>query len=263
MPETQHMSVSVLGRQAFVYKPQAHLASSVGPLAGIFVLHGSGFAPTDMYGLGFEHFADINNFLVVYPEMKVPRGDTWDFTDDIPFFSALYERLQEDDFRLDRSRAFVCGHSAGGTMALFLQNQMDAFSAAAAVEAAVAFLNQWDMSRQGHRTMVVWNHADPVLHQYAPEGNERAYYNITISVLRRHGSMQPSKTKRLPTSGTAVFAELQFYCQDTAPELLVLEWRSDPGIHAWPRSSQFGFDATEEMMKFFNMRTVGATVIYS
>lgn len=251
MPEKQHLSVSVMGRQTFVYKPVSHPTSPTGPLAGIVVLHGSGGVPADMYNIGFEQLADTHNFLVVYPEMKVPRSDDWGYTSDIPFFSALVDRLHEDDIGLDKSQVFLCGHSAGGTMALFLQNEMDAFRKAAAVEAAVGHLPLWDMSRQGIPTMVVWNHADPVLEEYAPEGGEPAYYNLTISTLRRHGSLQPSTSKSLPTSGKTPFAELVFYQNDNAPQLLILSWRSVPGTHAWARSSNFTFDATEELTKFF------------
>jgi len=246
--DKNHTAVTVMGRTSFVYRPVPNMTS---PLPGILVLHGSGGVATDMYDVGFERLADIHKFLVVYPEMKVPRADIWGYKDDIPFFFALCDRLQEADIGLDRSQTFVVGHSAGGTMSLFLQNQMDVFAAVASVEAAVGHLQEWDMSRPGHRAMVVWNHADPVLHSFAPGGSEAAYYNLTLSTLRRHGSLQPWTSKRLPTSQNTLSAELVDYRRDAAPELLMLSWRSDPGTHAWPKSSKYTFDAAEEVMKFF------------
>lgn len=85
-------------------------------------------------------------------------------------------------------------------MSLFLQNEVDVFKAAGAVESAVGNLDKWDMSRRGIPTMIVWNHADPVLEEYAPTGGEPAYYNLTIQTLRRGGSQVPAKKRALPHS---------------------------------------------------------------
>eukprot|EP00928_Gymnodinium_smaydae_P020315 TRINITY_DN17854_c0_g1_i1.p1 TRINITY_DN17854_c0_g1~~TRINITY_DN17854_c0_g1_i1.p1 ORF type:complete len:282 (+),score=41.44 TRINITY_DN17854_c0_g1_i1:35-880(+) len=247
----EYALVDVLGRRSPVYKPKLHRASLRSRVPGIFVLHGSEQIASDMYNMGFERSAEEHNFLVAFPEMHVPRNDSWGFESDIPYFAALVDRLAEDDFRLNKLRTYVCGHSAGGTMSLYLQNQVDLFHSAAAVEAAVGNLDQWDRSRRGHRTLVVWNHADPVLHAYAPPGGEPAYFNLTISTLRRHGSQQPAVTKPVQKSQNTLFAELVFYAEDAAPELVVLSWRSEPGTHEWPRTARFDFSATSEVVTFF------------
>eukprot|EP00747_Dinoflagellata_sp_TGD_P208847 gnl/TRDRNA2_/TRDRNA2_82294_c1_seq1.p1 gnl/TRDRNA2_/TRDRNA2_82294_c1~~gnl/TRDRNA2_/TRDRNA2_82294_c1_seq1.p1 ORF type:complete len:311 (+),score=32.78 gnl/TRDRNA2_/TRDRNA2_82294_c1_seq1:42-935(+) len=246
-----HSAVSVMGRKAFIYKPVPHATSSGGPMAGIVVLHGSDGVAQDMYDVGFESLADVHNFLVIYPEMQVPRSEDWGYKSDIPYFAALLDRLQQEDFGLDAARVFVCGHSAGGTLALFLQNEMDEFQAAAAVEAGVAYLDTWRMSRRGHRTMVVWNHADPVLREYAPHKNETAMYQKTVSTLRRHGSLTPAANIRLPVSKNTLSAELVLYLEDSSPELLVLSWRSVSGTHEWPTSQNFSFDAAHQLTRFF------------
>lgn len=244
----QHEQLTIMGRTAYVYKPSVMMAESSRKRAAIFVLHGSGSEPADMFNKGFDELAEVHSFLVVYPGMKIPRGDSWGYSEDILYFSALVHRLQ--DYGLDAARAFVCGHSAGGTMALFLQNEVDLFSGAGAVEAAVGHLQEWDMSKRGHRTMVIWNHADPVLEKFAPPGGEPAYYNLTVSTLRRHGSITFT-SQTLPDSKKIISANLLHYPEDSAPQLLMLNFNSDPGTHNWADKSWCTFSAAEELVKFF------------
>lgn len=246
-------------------------------LPGVFALYGSAEGPVDMYNRGFdEALATRLQVMIVFPEMQVPAGDDWGYTSDIPFFRALGDRLRESDIGLDGSQAFVTGFSAGGAMAMFLQNEVDMFQAAASVEAAPGYLNNhpgpWHMSNPGHRSMLVWNHGDPELSgcfNLNPSwpacrngaAGDMANWNATIATLRRHGAQQPSATKRLPLVGQSapaelkygktLFAELVEFRQDTAPELRFVSWRSDPGKHSWASSSNNGFDATELVMNFF------------
>jgi poly(3-hydroxybutyrate) depolymerase len=246
-------------------------------LPGVFALYGSAEGPVDMYNRGFdEALATRLQVMIVFPEMQVPAGDDWGYTSDIPFFRALGDRLRESEIGLDGSQAFVTGFSAGGAMAMFLQNEVDTFQAAASVEAAPGYFgNQpgpWHMSNPGHRSMIVWNHADPELSgcfNLNPSwpacrngaAGDMANWNATIATLRRNGSQQPSATKRLPLVGQSASAELKYgktlfaelveFRQDTAPELRFVSWRSDPGKHSWASSSNNGFDATELVMNFF------------
>eukprot|EP00929_Paragymnodinium_shiwhaense_P008326 TRINITY_DN112278_c0_g1_i1.p1 TRINITY_DN112278_c0_g1~~TRINITY_DN112278_c0_g1_i1.p1 ORF type:complete len:288 (-),score=42.27 TRINITY_DN112278_c0_g1_i1:208-1071(-) len=249
MDTTRHETVTVMGRSSFVYIPQT--GWTWGSRPAIFVLHGSYSTPSSMFDLGFEELAEKHNFLVVYPEMAIPAAPQWAYEGDLDFFAALSLRLQEHDFMLDASRAFVCGHSAGATMSLFLQNEADTFRAAGAVEGAVGHLQAWHMERTGKPTMLVWNHGDPVLAEYAPPGGEPAYYNQTVSTLRRRGNQQPSSSTSLPVSGITEFANLVHYEEDDAPELLVLSFRSMPGTHAWATRAQFPFDSAELLTQFF------------
>eukprot|EP00746_Dinoflagellata_sp_MGD_P054737 gnl/MRDRNA2_/MRDRNA2_239279_c0_seq1.p1 gnl/MRDRNA2_/MRDRNA2_239279_c0~~gnl/MRDRNA2_/MRDRNA2_239279_c0_seq1.p1 ORF type:complete len:245 (+),score=34.85 gnl/MRDRNA2_/MRDRNA2_239279_c0_seq1:65-736(+) len=203
----QHEPITVMGRTGYVYKPAATETEGSRQVPGIFVLHGSGGVAPDMFNKGFEALADAHGFLVVYPEMKIPRADEWGYHDDIPYFTALVQRLQENDYHLDPARAFICGHSAGASFTLFFQNEVDLFKASGAVEGAVGNLEKWDMSKPGHPVMVIWNHADPVLEAFAPPGGEPAYYKETVSTLRRHGSQTFTK-QPLPTSKTIVSADV-------------------------------------------------------
>lgn len=221
------------------------------------VLHGSGQEAKDMFGVGVERQAELHGFLVVYPEMVKPCSDEWGYAEDIPYFLALAARLRESDVGMDPAQLFVCGHSAGGTMVTFLQNEVDIFAAAGVVEAAVGQLQQWDLRKRGSRTMVVWNHADPVLEEYAPKGGEPAYYDLTLQTLRRNASSEPATTQPLALSGTVTQAELlMFKEEEAAPELQVLSFTSDPGSHSWADKSWTGtVDASEQLVSFFLRRS--------
>eukprot|EP00746_Dinoflagellata_sp_MGD_P144024 gnl/MRDRNA2_/MRDRNA2_76789_c1_seq2.p1 gnl/MRDRNA2_/MRDRNA2_76789_c1~~gnl/MRDRNA2_/MRDRNA2_76789_c1_seq2.p1 ORF type:complete len:560 (-),score=74.15 gnl/MRDRNA2_/MRDRNA2_76789_c1_seq2:233-1687(-) len=187
--------------------------------------------------------------------MKVPRSDSWGYKDDIPYISALVRHLQDNDYGLDETQVFACGHSAGGTFALFLQNELDIFRACAAVSSAVGRLHLWNMSKRGHPAMIIWNHADPILEQYSPAGGEPAYYNLTVSTLRRHGS-KLFVSWPLPTSKRIVDAKLLEYPEDTAPQLSVLSFKSNPGTHDWADLSWCTFSATAELLRFFGLMGV-------
>jgi poly(3-hydroxybutyrate) depolymerase len=245
-----HSQLVVSGRTGYVYRPN----SSATAAGAVLVLHGSGCVASDMFGLGFEAMADARGFLVVYPEMQTPKASEWGYLGDIPYFAALARRLREPDFGVPRDKIFICGHSAGGTMVTLLQNEMDEFAAAGVVEAAVGHLQNWTMSRRGKPTIVVWNHADPVVKQYAPGGIEMAYYNLTVDTLRRGSSTAPDVRQQLPKSRPVTQAELLTFNEDAAaaPLLQVASWRSEPGRHAWPSPSWTNsVDATKLLIEFF------------
>jgi len=242
----EHVPLEVMGRVGYVYSPPGKQATSA-----VFVLHGSGCSPSDYFGKGFEALADERGFHVVYPEMKVPKGDAWGGKDDISYFEALIQRLQQVDFGV--TRHFVSGHSAGGSMSYFLQNEMPHFEAAGIVEAGADPNSEWDLTKVGLRTIIVWNHADPVLTQYAPGRKEMAYYNQTLKALHRQPGSDPDSRVALPTSHAVVQAErLTFNKNAVAPELKIVSWTSKPGKHDWALPSwTITLDATKELVDFF------------
>lgn len=246
----RYANITVLDRQTLVYVPGGTQCNQTNlSMPGILVLHGSGGVPEDMTSKGFELLADIHKLLVVYPDMKIQRSNNWGYRGDIPYFSTLLNQLKET-YCLDAARIFVCGHSAGASMSLFLQNELSSVCAGGAVEGAVGHLNQWCMSKPGRPSLIIWNHADPVLRYCAPPGGEPAYYNLTISTLRRHGGKNFT-SQPLPTSATITSAEVLTYPQDTAPGLQVFSFTSEPGTHSWADTSWCTFDATVQLVKFF------------
>lgn len=244
----EHSPLEIMGRKGFYYKP------SRSPLSGaILVLHGSMVLPSTMFNLGFEELADTRGFLVVYPEMQTPEGWEWGFHDDIPYFSALANRLQEADFRVPRDKIFICGHSSGGGMVTFLQREMDDFEAAGVVEGTVERCQEWHEDRHGKRTMVIWNHADPMLTTNTPDGDEKSYYYHTVHCLRRDAGQVPDVLEPLPTLHPVVKAEMRVFGESqSGPELRVVSWRSDPGRHEWATPSWTNsLDATRLLVDFF------------
>jgi poly(3-hydroxybutyrate) depolymerase len=227
--------------------------------AAVLVLHGSDSKAEDMFDVGFEPLADLYGFLVVYPEMAIPGDVTWNYTYDIPYFTALVQQLQMSPYNIQPDSFFVCGHSSGGTMSTFLQNQVDLFAGAGSVEAAVGHTDVWDMSRQGHRMMIVWNTADPVLQEYAPQGNVSAYLDLTVSTLRRGGTKAPKLITELPLGANVSQAQvLVFEGEDSIPELRIVRFTSNPGQHTWPRATWTnGVDAAEQLVNFFLLETEG------
>lgn len=259
---SRHEPLQVLGRTGYVYRPAwLKLTNTFAPPpAVVLVLHGSEEVANDMFGVGLEAIADARgDFMVAYPEMAQPGGENWDYNADLPYFLALVARLQQPDFGADASRLFICGHSAGGSMTLYLQNELDVFAAVGVVEAAVGHLNLWNFKKRGVRTMIVWNHADPVLNDkdYTPPGGETAYLDLTVSTLRRAlngtASPRPSSLRILPGTQVVPQAELlTFAAAAGAPEVRVLGFSSIPGRHMWAQASWTGsIDASVELTRFF------------
>jgi poly(3-hydroxybutyrate) depolymerase len=204
----------------------------------VVVLHGS-----DDTALNIAKTTDMEEvarqttgFLAVFPEMAAgPGGDSWGFADpsEIAFFHALVEHI-DSEYALRRDQVYVCGHSNGGTMALFLQNNMpDVFSGAAAVEGGIGHLEDWDEESDGRPTMLVWNHNDAVLAEY---GGEQLFQD-TVSKLRRHNNTEAWPAFTLPlTSGTSeiLFAEKNIWSHiPRAPLLHVISWESKDPTHKW------------------------------
>ncbi len=116
----------------------------------VLVMHGSGESATQIRigtGYGFERLADQHGFAVVYPNSASfdwnDCSKVGDFkangaeVDDVGFLTALVDKLITEH-RLDHSRVFATGVSAGGFMSLRLALEAPArFRAVAAVAASV------------------------------------------------------------------------------------------------------------------------------
>jgi len=167
--------------------------------------------------------------------MVEPRGMSWGFNDtsELAFFRAMVERIGSE-YALRHDQVYVVGHSNGGTMSLFLQNNMDdIFGGAAAVEAGVGRLEVWNNQSKGCPTMVIWNHNDPVLAEFGGED----LYQDTIAKLRRHDhtGVGPSSMEPLPVGSSGVlYAErLSWSSSSDVPALSVISWASTIPTHHW------------------------------
>mmetsp|Transcript_31677 Transcript_31677/g.90463 ORF Transcript_31677/g.90463 Transcript_31677/m.90463 type:complete len:412 (+) Transcript_31677:150-1385(+) len=254
--------MSVMGRDVWVYAPKASQFANQS-LPAVVVLHGTAdYALSIANTSRFEQLAESSSkpFLAVFPEMSTPGGEIWGYMDDLPFFRALADSL-DARFALDRDEVYVCGHSAGGSMSIFLQNNLPSvFSGAAAVEAGIGGLPWWNEESVGRPTMLVWNHNDPVLREFGGE----ALLNNTLSKLRRHAAstdQRPSFSMPVATFNASVVrrAERLLYgASGSSPPLAVVSWETALPTHLWssPVSVPGSFDASALVWDFFQSTRV-------
>eukprot|EP00411_Alexandrium_monilatum_P038831 CAMPEP_0175393858 /NCGR_PEP_ID=MMETSP0095-20121207/33145_1 /TAXON_ID=311494 /ORGANISM="Alexandrium monilatum, Strain CCMP3105" /LENGTH=327 /DNA_ID=CAMNT_0016692461 /DNA_START=1 /DNA_END=981 /DNA_ORIENTATION=- len=246
---------SLYGRDVWVYKPRSSQLSPMQPLPVVVVLHGSYGCALQMAKVsGFQELAEEAQFIVVYPEMKKMGSGDWGFDDpsEVTFFTAMVEMLGYE-FLIYPKEVFVCGFSAGGTMALFLQNNYPGyFYAAASVEAGIKYVDQWNNKSSGRPVAVVWNHNDEYLQDYGG----RVYYKQTISYLLRDPARDgPTQVETLKAKGSGMLYAKQMHWDawGQQPPVMVVSWASTEPSHVWPSPANIPgcFDAARVIWKFF------------
>lgn len=133
-------------RTYYVYVPESYDGSQAVPL--VIGLHGAGGSAVEMaYFTNLDDIADVNGFLLVYPnaidarwdylDVPLEEGDT--VVDDVGFIGALIDKMTED-YRIDESRVYVFGFSNGGLMSVRLRCALaDRLAAVAAIGATMTF----------------------------------------------------------------------------------------------------------------------------
>jgi len=248
---SQRTQIWVLERSVWVSVPSRAPANS----PAVIVLHGSEDYPLAIANASrFEEVGESSSepFLSVFPEMETPGGEVWGYQKDLKFFTALRDTL-ERDFAVNRREVYVCGHSAGGTMALFLQNRLPGVvRAAASVEAAMGHTEFWNHSSTGRPTLLIWNHNDPVLKSWD------LLLGDTIKMLRRHDptNSQPSYSLPVPllNKSRVRYANMFLWGSvGSVPQTAVVSWRTDNSTHNWsnPHNVPGSFDAASLIWDFF------------
>jgi len=246
---------ALFGRDVWVYQPRSGRFSPMQPLPVVVVLHGSYGCALQMAKIsGFQETAEEAQFLVVYPEMMHMGDRDWAYDDprEVSFFTAMIEMLSYE-FNIDRKEVFVCGFSAGGTMALFLQNNYPGyFYAAASVEAGMPYVGQWDNRSTGRPVAVFWNHNDAYLQNHGG----RTYYQRTLRFLLHDPSRDsPSQVRQLPATGAGVLyaKQLHWDAWGQRPPVMVVSWATAEPTHVWPSPASIPgcFDAARIIWKFF------------
>eukprot|EP00931_Biecheleriopsis_adriatica_P116853 TRINITY_DN9243_c0_g1_i1.p1 TRINITY_DN9243_c0_g1~~TRINITY_DN9243_c0_g1_i1.p1 ORF type:complete len:425 (+),score=57.10 TRINITY_DN9243_c0_g1_i1:55-1275(+) len=248
----------LLGRATWVYRPPM---VGLAPRQAVVVLHGSEDSPEGIAEASRFHEVAARSFpgfLVVYPSMATPGGESWDYGApwEDAFFRALGDFL-EKSYSIPKGEVFVAGHSAGGTMALFLQNNMaDLFKAAAAVEAGVGHLKSWTNSSSGLPSLVVWNQNDPVLAEF---GGAKLLQQ-TVTQLRRHDEPESGPHEVVPLAsgcGGVLSAEKRIWKAKPGkrqPRLSVVAWSSATPTHHWVNNNNLPdapLDASILIWEFF------------
>jgi len=248
-------------RSVLLYAPAAQLRAK--PLPVIVVLHGSNTSNYEMANMTRYHKV-MNAALVLYPEMRIAKGPSWEYNAswEASFFRSLPGAVVEAGYSVDLSQVFVVGHSSGGSMSLFLQNNMpDLFRAAAAVEAGVGHPEMWYNQSAGRPVMLVWNHNDPVLQAF---GGESLFFT-SLRQLRRHDPAGPTANPSyvtevvLPgtqTSGVAYAERMAWPAAGRASSLEVVSWITWNPTHSWAsqRAVPGAFDAAVITWDFFRRK---------
>jgi poly(3-hydroxybutyrate) depolymerase len=249
--------LSVRGRDVWVHTPSK---ADGQPLPALIVLHGSEDRPlivADRTGFVELQESAQDPFLAVYPEMATPGGEVWGYDEDVGFFKELVHELDKH-FTIAKDEVFICGHSAGGSMALFLQNNLpDVFAGAASVEAGVGHEELWDSQSLGRPTMIVWNTADPELQPWD------GYLQYSLGVLRRHDEhrLGPSFASPIavPRTSNVRHATTWLYgASSKSPPTAVLYWSTSTPTHEWPNGKYIRgcFDGAAVIWEFFRSTRV-------
>jgi polyhydroxybutyrate depolymerase len=252
------------------------------PTPLLIVLHGGGGTGQGMIKLtGFNHIADIENFIVVYPDgfenhWNDGRGVQWqaqtENVDDVGFISALIDHLS-DELNIDAERIYVTGISNGGMMSHRLGCELSQKIAAIAPVASnipVNMASVWAPSRPV--SVLIINGTDDPLERW--DGGEiqlgRNTYGVVLSVAdtvkfwvgKDQCSASPTVTQlpdKDPSDGTTVRMETYGGCQGNAEVIL---YAIQGGGHTWPGGLQYArtsvisrtsrdFDASETIWQFF------------
>merc|ERR1712003_415707 len=120
------MGYEVYGRSIWVYRPWASNMWPYNPLPVVVVLHGSSENPASIARVTrFSQVADEAQFLLVFPDMKVPKGPDWKYgwPGEVAFFQAMIAMVSFE-YNFNHRQVYICGHSSGGSMALLMQNKL-------------------------------------------------------------------------------------------------------------------------------------------
>jgi len=141
-------------RSYHVYLPGTLPAGKAVPL--LIGLHGGlGHGTQFEANSGFDHIADANRFIVVYPDgtpiPALPAGRVWnaggccaaaaedrDDVDDVGYISALIDRLKRT-YRIDDGRVFATGHSNGAMLSYRLACELSTKVVAIGVQSGALF----------------------------------------------------------------------------------------------------------------------------
>mmetsp|Transcript_56543 Transcript_56543/g.165352 ORF Transcript_56543/g.165352 Transcript_56543/m.165352 type:complete len:415 (-) Transcript_56543:15-1259(-) len=253
-------TVEVHGRNVTIYQPSLVSSYPMRRVPAVIVLHGSEDTPQNIErDSGFSGVAEASagGFVAVYPEMLVPGSDSWGFGApwETAFFQAVIDKLVAE-YSVRRHEVYLCGHSNGGSMALFMQNNRpELFQAIAAVEAGVSKLQEWRNESRGRPTMVVWNHNDNVLSEYGGEG----LYRQTLRTLRRHDPWHRAASQMTPlpagdSRGVQYAEKLSWEPLPVEPPLSVISWSSVVPTHNWLNPLNVpgaAIDASSQIWDFF------------
>ena len=290
--ETATVNVDGLKRDFKVYVPKSYGLNREYPL--VFVLHGGGGKASGMVKLTkkrFNHLADRDSFIVVYPngyERSWNDGSRDTLAparrmniDDVGFFDAMIEDLDKK-LSIDKENIFACGISNGGFMVQRLAiERASAFKAIAVVAANMSKDQQKAVPENPVSVLFICGTADPlvpyhggtvmVLHQKRGEvasvESSVAYWKEQnkCTVLKEEYDFPDTNKADVCTAHKTVWQNAKH------PNIRVVNISIENGGHTWPGGKQYlprnlvgntnrDFNACDEIWNFFKIMKNGIDV---
>lgn len=248
-----------------IYIPALYDSSQPVPL--VMALHGLGDNANNFQGVGFNHIANAENFIVAYPNALTDPllGATgWsagmnplNAIDDVGFLNALIDTIQSE-YSIDTNRIYACGFSMGGFMTHKLA--CESGERLAAIASVAGTLPATSVA------ICTPSRAMPVLHIHGTSDQTIPYdYGVIFFVVTNLGADSTTHYWELHNACNAAAQHDSF--PDTESDGLTFEKFSYSGCadssevilikangmsHTWPYSPANDIDATEEIWNFFS-----------
>lgn len=247
-------------REYFAFVPRD--ADETTPL--IFALHGmGGNAARLRFGIGLTEAAAQQGFAVVYPQgLMLPDGaSVWNAgfeeggADDLGYLSELARHLI-DEHGLSPDRVMVMGISLGAYMTYHLACESDLPIAAIASIAGNMSASDWSGCEPGARVSLLQIHGtrDRVIRMDGQGGWAGQWGpSPDIRAVTRRWARSTQGLPEMPAIGLRVgrarVDRVRFVNTDNGTEVQRLLLREFG--HDWPSAKTAGFQALEEIMRFF------------
>lgn len=234
-----------------------HAPSSFSSQPLVLCLHGAKGNPEYQQDITqFNIIADRENFIVVYPDGHYTNNSSrnWDYSsdEDVMFLQTLIDTMYSR-YKVDLSRIYCCGFSLGGMMTYRM-----ACSLADRLAAIVSVSGPLRSSSCNPVRPI------PVMHIHGLADNTINSSNAisTIETWRKIENC-PEKSEIIdpyPASepSSPVKYERWGPCDKNSEVILLLVDKCD---HSWPTMENFGFNATEEIWRFFKKHSLDNTQV--
>ncbi|MCX7726599.1 MAG: hypothetical protein N2053_07095 [Chitinispirillaceae bacterium] len=201
----------------------------------------------------FDTIADREKFIVVYPSGRYANSNrNWDYSgdEDVEFLRALIDTMYKR-FQIDKSRVYCCGFSLGGMMTYRM-----ACSSADKIAAIVSVSGPF---RGGECVLA---RPIPVMHIHGLADNTISYSNA-VSSIETWKSLEgcPTQAETIDpylasNPSSKVKYERWAPCNENSEIILLSVTGCD---HSWPTMENVGFNASEEIWRFFKRHSLNGT----
>ena len=247
-----------IDRFYYLYKPSNLDTNS--SVAVLFALHGYGSsAMTHFSYTNYEPIADGNNFIVVYPQGTTSNALNTHWNNggwtskstakDIEFIDTIINLLKEK-INIDQTRIYSSGMSNGGYMSYHLACNLDnKFAAIVSVTGSMT-TDTYDNCSPSHPTAIMQIHGmrDTVVPYFGSIGSKSI--NDVMKYWSSYNGCDNDPEEQIEyysQNNYVINTETYTNCINNVSVKLILH--STLG-HNWPRTSYYGFSASQEVWNF-------------